>query len=989
SMVTDQEGTTTEYEYLSEPANYLSKTIGPDGQITQRTEYDDQGRIVATIDAEGHRVEQFWDPTNFSGTITDGNGNVTTLTYNERGNVLQEIDAANSVTLYEYGDQRHPDLETRIVDRRGFVTDRAYDDAGNLTRSSELGPMDAFWDQPLVSSFTYDANGYLTSQANPRGHQTRWEYDASGNVTAVVDANLNRQTSLYDERGRLIERSDFNQKVTSVSYSTNDQPTRIAFADGSHAEFQHNEFGQLALEQVFESDGTLVQQIQITYDRTGRVATQIVGIDGDDDHPATLTHRVYDAGLLDYVVFTNPESLDGDGVPIESPLTPVEERLSAIVDYEYDGNGRLIRETDPQGGVTEHRYDGNGNHILRQDPIGNITTWVYDSLNRVSEMRDPFFHLGMTISDALATLDVPSGADCDSNAVASHLTLSCYDAEGNLTKRIDRNERRIEFDHDHRGRVLEERWFDEADNVIRSASFEYDAIGNLISAADANSHYAFEYDSLNRLVSSDNNPNDSLAIPRTVLSYSHDPQGNVLQTSDQSGVLVESRYDQRDRLLSRDWSLSDLDTARIDFFYSAVGRETEAQRFDGDDQLVSRTLRTYDSVSRPDSVTHLDAADGLFAEYEYGYNFAGLVTSKELTRPDASQSESFDYRYDLNGQVVESLSGNGGTESFQYDANGNRVGIGNQVGENNQLLADSEYTYEYDAEGNLIGRTEIANGNVTVYEYDHRNRLITVQESSAEGVVLSETRYTYDVLNRRIAQTKNGETLHTVYNADNAWADFGDDGSVVTRYLFGERVDQVLARFEPNEGITWHLTDTQGSVRELVDAAGNPIFQISYDTFGIASTMSLESTGRYLYAGREYDQDVGLYYNRARFYDPLQGRFLSQDPLGFNAGDSNLYRYVGNSPANGTDPTGEATALEYAMKAVYAVALLNIACAAVDFAADLELDYEVDPAKIALQGGFAAGSGVVAFGFGPVGALVLGIVNASLNLYACATGDTV
>lgn len=119
-------------------------------------------------------------------------------------------------------------------------------------------------------------------------------------------------------------------------------------------------------------------------------------------------------------------------------------------------------------------------------------------------------------------------------------------------------------------------------------------------------------------------------------------------------------------------------------------------------------------------------------------------------------------------------------------------------------------------------------------------------------------------------------------------------------------------------------------MRELIDATGNPISQVSYDTFGVASTSSLESTGRYLYVGREYDQDVGLYYNRARFYDPLQGRFLSQDPLGFNAGDSNLYRYVGNSPANATDPTGETSALEYSVKAVHAVAVLNLACAAVD-----------------------------------------------------------
>src|SRR5690606_33103175 len=58
------------------------------------------------------------------------------------------------------------------------------------------------------------------------------------------------------------------------------------------------------------------------------------------------------------------------------------------------------------------------------------------------------------------------------------------------------------------------------------------------------------------------------------------------------------------------------------------------------------------------------------------------------------------------------------------------------------------------------------------------------------------------------------------------------------------------------------------------------------------------------YTGREWDSDAGLQYNRARWYDATTGRWLNQDPIGFAAGDTNLYRYVGNDPANGTDPSG-------------------------------------------------------------------------------------
>jgi RHS repeat-associated protein len=62
--------------------------------------------------------------------------------------------------------------------------------------------------------------------------------------------------------------------------------------------------------------------------------------------------------------------------------------------------------------------------------------------------------------------------------------------------------------------------------------------------------------------------------------------------------------------------------------------------------------------------------------------------------------------------------------------------------------------------------------------------------------------------------------------------------------------------------------------------------------------------GRYLYHGDELDVEAGLQYNRARHYDPETGRWLSEDPIGFAGDPSNLYRYVGNSPTNGTDPSG-------------------------------------------------------------------------------------
>jgi len=101
-------------------------------------------------------------------------------------------------------------------------------------------------------------------------------------------------------------------------------------------------------------------------------------------------------------------------------------------------------------------------------------------------------------------------------------------------------------------------------------------------------------------------------------------------------------------------------------------------------------------------------------------------------------------------------------------------------------------------------------------------------------------------------------------------------------------------------------------VRDIVDASGLLINTITYDSFGnVLSQINAAAGDRYLFTGREFDAETGLYYYRARYYDPATGRFVSQDPIGFDAGDANLYRYVGNAPTNATDPFGLLTVGSY------------------------------------------------------------------------------
>ena len=117
-------------------------------------------------------------------------------------------------------------------------------------------------------------------------------------------------------------------------------------------------------------------------------------------------------------------------------------------------------------------------------------------------------------------------------------------------------------------------------------------------------------------------------------------------------------------------------------------------------------------------------------------------------------------------------------------------------------------------------------------------------------------------------------------------------------------MDQILAD-ETSISVNWALVDNQGSVRDMIDGNGQVLNHLVYDSYGkVTSETNPGFDFRFGYTGRERDQETGLQYNRARYYDPSTGGFIGQDPIGFAAGDANLYRYVLNNPIIYIDPSG-------------------------------------------------------------------------------------
>ncbi|WP_074307246.1 RHS repeat-associated core domain-containing protein [Singulisphaera sp. GP187] len=130
-------------------------------------------------------------------------------------------------------------------------------------------------------------------------------------------------------------------------------------------------------------------------------------------------------------------------------------------------------------------------------------------------------------------------------------------------------------------------------------------------------------------------------------------------------------------------------------------------------------------------------------------------------------------------------------------------------------------------------------------------------------------------------------------------------GTLRTRYLHGPAVDMLLARTDATGATAWYLADRLGSIRDLANTAGTVIDHVVYDSFGRVTAESNPSAGdRFKFTGRELDAATGLQYHRARYYDAALGRWTQEDPIGFAAGDANLYRYVGNGPTGKVDPSG-------------------------------------------------------------------------------------
>ncbi|ASV76677.1 hypothetical protein THTE_4076 [Thermogutta terrifontis] len=379
---------------------------------------------------------------------------------------------------------------------------------------------------------------------------------------------------------------------------------------------------------------------------------------------------------------------------------------------------------------------------------------------------------------------------------------------------------------------------------------------------------------------------------------------------------------------------------RVDLAYDAAGQLVSLTRYAdlAGTQLVAQSDYTYDQAGRLRGLSHF-RGQTTFVEYTWNFDAANRMT-QYINSVDGTA----DYTSDATGQLTAADYDYQSDESYQYDANGNRVtanGSTYTTGTNNRLLSDGTYRYLYDAEGNRTHRFIDTNANgqldagdtdITQYTWDHRNRLTKVEHRSSYAAAVDHVvEYAYDYANRwvykRLDDDGDGHAEQRrifIYDGNQIVMDFwrtnsGDMqvGHLRQRYLWGPAVDQILAEEAVDGGtpdlVQWTLTDHLNTVRDIAkyDPGSDMttvVNHLIYDAFGrVTSESNPTIDSLFLFTGRPFDSDTQLQNNLNRWYDARVGRWLSEDPIGFDGGDGNLYRYVGNRVLEAIDPIGHWT----------------------------------------------------------------------------------
>jgi RHS repeat-associated protein len=932
----------------------LLQSTDPLGNITSNA-YDVNRNLISTTDQLGKTTTYTYDSngnrtsTTYPATATSTN-TTSYATFNQYSEQTSATDELVNVRTYNYDANFNPQSTT---DSLGVVATFLFN--SNSTLAAGAVGYDQTANPAMASQYTYDANGNLASSTDPLGRTTSYTYDSLGRklsmtvptATSLTGSALSTTTYQYDALSNLIQTNAPLGSITSSTYDANGNRTSSTDLDGHVTNYIYDALNRLVETDYPSNSLTPATKTTKTYDFRNNVVKAI-----DQDGNVTLNAYYLDGHLKSVT--------RAYGSTTTTPST---------TSYTYDADGRRLTETDPLGhvttntydnaghlitvatvaGSTQYAYDNAGNQISVTDPRNNTTHYQYDARKRLVTTTYPDTTTTINAYDAQGNLvsvtdqagnvvqsyydaarQLTSTVQVDTLNQLSYTTTYSHDDAGNQTGVTDENGHKTTsaFDALSRltstilpdGSLTESRYYDAAGNLTSvshfngvTTTFAYDALNRLLSSTtpgettvsftytntgqratmtDASGLTQYFYDSLDRLTS-------KVTPAQGTLSYTYDAAGNVasIKSSNANGVWVSYTYDDMGRL-------GTVVDNRLQ------GQQTTTYSYDAASNLATAAYPN-NSISDPsaftyDSLNRLTALASPVSSYNYTLGATGNRT-KAAEQGGRTLNWSYDGIYRLTNETITADPANkDGVVTYTLDSVGNRKTIASTLSGVN-----SGGTFSYNTDDELSTDVYDNNGDTThsganSFSYDSENHLMGM---NAGAVTLL-----YDGDGNRVAKTVGGVTTRYLVDDLNptGYPQVVDElvgGAVTRQYTFG------LDRISENQFVSGAWTpsfygiDGGGSVRQLTNSSGTVTDTYEYDAFGNKVNSTGTTPNNYLYRGEQYDPDLSLYYLRARYYNPVSGRFLNVDSLAGHG--QRRYEYAGANPVDGSDPSGNFVLASY------------------------------------------------------------------------------